>query len=177
MARRHQSSRFREVHRRATFWGRSPADTGVTVLAAATAVLDSSSVPITQGQTIVRTRGTISVKSDQTTAPENIVGAVGFAVVSDEAFTAGVASIPTPYTDSDSELWFMHQFFTYGYEFVQIDATGVQINTDVFGNWSFDSKAMRKMESGQTLVIVVENGSASSGMHYFLNYSVLFKVA
>ncbi len=40
----------------------------------------------------------------------------------------------------------------------------------------FDSKAMRKLEDGQTLIVVVENG-ATVGMTYQLTYSVLFKVA
>jgi len=163
----------RSFTKRATFWGRSPADTVVTSLAAGAAVLDSTAVPIVQGETIVRTRGHIAIQSDQLSGGENLVGAVGMAIASDEAVAVGVGSLPTPYTDSDSELWFMHEFFSHSFKFT--DATGWQ--EQGFSIWKFDSKAMRKMESSQTLIVVVENGTASFGLQYFLNYAVLFKVA
>ncbi len=164
---------FRTVVRRGTFWGRSPPDTAVTSLAAATAVLDSSSVPGGAGETIIRTRGQIIVGSDQAAGPEAWVGAVGFAVASDQAVAVGVGSLPTPYTDQDSDLWFVHQYF--GGKFQFLDATG--FDAAQYQVFSFDSKAMRKIEQGQTLIVVVENGAATTGIQYWLQFATLFKVA
>ena len=158
--------------RRATFWGRSPADTADTSLAASTALLDSTAIPLVQGETIIRVRGHIGVKSDQIAASEQFVGAVGMCVATDQAVAVGVGSIPTPYTDSDSELWFMHQFFIGGLTV----ASSIGIVGIPWKIFDFDSKAMRKMPFGNTLCVVVENGAAV-GVKYFLNYSVLFKVA
>ncbi len=158
--------------KRATFWGRSPADTAPTSLAASTAVLDSTSVPLIQGETIVRVRGAINVSSDQQTVTENQLGAVGFLIASDEAVAVGVGSIPTPYTDQDSDLWFVHRYFANRTVF----SSGVGVDFNVMFEYSFDSKAMRKIETGSTLCVVVENGS-TTGLLYTLNYAVLFKVA
>jgi len=173
MARSHGRFRVARGQRRATFWGRSPADTGVTGLAAATAVLDSTAVSADPGETIVRVRGMISIRSDQLAASEDVVGAVGFAVASDQAVAVGVGSLPTPYTDQDSDLWFVHQFFTHSFTFG--DATG--FGQPAMSVFSFDSKAMRKFPLGTTLIVVVENGAAAQGLFYFLNYSVLFKTS
>ena len=163
--------RFTQVNRRATFWGRSPADTAVTTLAQASAVIDSTAVPGGAGQTIVRVRGQILMGSDQFAATESPVGAVGMCVVSDQAVAVGVGSIPTPYTDQDSDLWFVHQYF--GTRFGLVTAAG--LDPQVFTRFEFDSKAMRKFPLETTLAVVVENGAASHGMMYYLQYSVLFK--
>jgi hypothetical protein len=129
-------------------------------------------VPVVEGETIVRVRGHIGVKSDQEAADEQYMGAVGFCIASDQAVAVGVGSLPTPYTDQDSELWFVHQYWMGGYDFQ--DATG--FGTQPFSVFPFDSKAMRKMPSGTTLCVIVENGHATSGCQYVLGYSVLFKV-
>ncbi len=173
MARSRFVQRSFRAPRRGTIWGRSPADTTITGLAAGTAVLDSTSVPVAEGETIVRTRGQIIVGTDQGGAGEDWVGAVGFAIASNQAVAVGVGSLPTPYTDQDSDLWFVHQFF--GGNFAFGDATG--FSPQGLSVFPFDSKAMRKFASGETLIVVVENGHATSGLAYFLQYSVLFKVA
>jgi len=144
----------------------------VTALAASTAVLDSTAVPVVEGETIVRARGQIIVGSDQEAATESWAGAVGMCVASDQAVAVGVGSLPTPYTDADSELWFMHQFFAGRFVFV----TGAGFENVSMLKFEFDSKAMRKMPSGSTLCVVVENG-AVRGLSYWLQYAVLFKVA
>ena len=162
----------RTGHKRATFWGRSPADTAVTALAAGVSVIDSSAGTAVGGMTLVRTRGHISVSTDQQIASEDLVGAVGLCIVSDEAFAAGVSAVPTPYTDQDSELWVMHQYFSQRSLFR--DATGFTPNAAT--TWEFDSKAMRKMEFGQSLIFVVENGG-TFGFNYWLNFATLLKLA
>ncbi len=47
-------------------------------------------------------------KLDQITASEFVVGAFGMLVVSEDAFAAGAASIPGPFTDAGSDLWMVH---------------------------------------------------------------------
>jgi len=173
MARSRSRFLVRRGQKRATFWGRSPADGVVQPLAAATAILDSTAIPLVQGETIIRARGSIWIASDQAVDDEFYVGAVGMCIATDQAVAVGVGSIPTPYTDQDSELWFMHQYFAGGVEF----SSAIGMSPNWFTRFEFDSKAMRKMPSGNTLCIVVENGSTAAGITYFLNYAVLFKVA
>ena len=154
-------------YRRPVFWGRSPNDSAATALAANTAVLDSSAIPLVEGETIVRVRGQIIVGTDQVAAAEEWAGAVGMCVVTDQALAVGIGSIPTPYSDQDSDLFFMHQFF--GGRLMA--AADDQIMT----RFEFDSKAMRKLPSGSSLAVVVETANAG-GILYWLQYAVLFKV-
>ncbi len=173
MAIRRSSHRAVRAYRRPTFWGRSPADAAITFLAGATAVIDSSSVPVAEGQTIIRIRGQILVTSDQQAASENWVGAVGACVVSDQAVVGGLGAIPTPYTDQDSDLWLMHQYFGGVFDF----ATAASFNSLGSLTFAFDSKAMRKQSAGETLIFVVENGGAAAiGIKYWLQFATLFKV-
>ena len=159
--------------KRGTFWGRSPADATSSSLAASTAVLDATAVPVAEGETIVRVRGEIIVGSDQAAVNERWAGALGFCIASDQAVTAGIASLPTPYSDQDFDGWFVHRYF--GGEFLFLDSTGVQ-GLGRMDRFAFDSKAMRKFAQGQTLCVIVENGAAV-GTNYWLQYAVLFKVA
>ena len=172
MAPRHRVRTFSRSVRRPTIWGRSPADTAVTSLAAATAVLDSTAVGVAEGETIVRVRGQIIVGSDQIAATERWVGAVGMCIASDQAVAAGVASISTPYTDQDSEVWLMHRYFGGAVRF----HTAAGFDAQAMTSFEFDSKGMRKLPQGRTLCVVVENGAATTGIEYFLQYAVLFKV-
>ena len=74
------------------------------------------------------------------------------AVVRTEAFTAGVASVPEPFSDADWGGWLMWRSFSYRV-FVN-DATGLN-----FPNWNLeiDSKAMRRVLPNETIVIVAES--------------------
>jgi len=108
--------------------------------------------------TVVRTRLELFVVSDQEGASEVYNGALGMAVVSDQAAAIGVTAIPTPVTDLASDLWFVHQPF-FG-SIVVITAIGA-INE----GWPYtvDSKAMRKVNGDQDVVIVGEVSGISSG--------------
>ena len=109
--------------------------------------------------TVVRTHLNYYVKSDQTAALERYQTAVGMAVVSDQAVAIGVSAVPTPFTDLGSDLWFLHQITTGNFTFV--DGTGFHpvggIEKDV------DSRAMRKVEDGQDVILTLENSGQSSG--------------
>jgi len=59
--------------------------------------------------TVVRTRGILSIQSDQAAAIENQFFAYGHCVVSDQATAIGVTAVPTPDTDDTSDLWFVYE--------------------------------------------------------------------
>jgi len=102
--------------------------------------------------TIVRTHLFLGIQSDQTAATENQLAAFGMAVVSDQATAAGVASIPTPDTNVDSEFWFVHQYL--GAAFVVASAIGE--SPDALQWMRVDSKAMRKVDRDEDIVVVGE---------------------
>ncbi len=108
--------------------------------------------------TIVRTRGTILVRSDQHAADEGYGASYGEVVVSDQAVAVGITAVPTPTTDSSSDLWFVYEFILGELAF----GTNVGF-TDVGIERIIDSKAMRKVEEGQDLVSVVEGPGAGGG--------------
>ena len=162
--------------RRKTIWAASADVTGETTLAAGAAVLDQS---LTEAQlqtiglplTITRTRGILLVRSDQVANNEVPFGALGMSVVSEQARAAGVASIPTPITEEASDL-----FFTYQHWVTQnrlSSAIGFSQSTTIF---EFDSKAQRVVQSGEAIIITMENGSATAGVDFLLKFRMLLKL-
>jgi len=132
-----------------------PANQGfIAVGAGATALI--SSAPFEEAATLVRTRGQLSIRPEDFVADIDIVGAVGMGIVSAEAFAAGVASIPTPFTDADWGGWFVWRAFSYRYNF----ASAVGEN---FPNWTMeiDSKAMRKISPNERIVTIAEAQGAA----------------
>ncbi len=123
--------------------------------------------------TIVRTRLFIHVKSDQTGASEDYLMAVGLAIISEQAGIIGVTAIPTPFSDMESDLWFLHDII--GGSFTFVSGVGFQ---DPSGTMkSVDSKAMRKIEDGNDLALVIENsGLAASGVTVTLSGRILIKL-
>ncbi len=109
--------------------------------------------------TVIRTHMEINIISDQTAAAEDYVAALGLCVVSDSASTAGVASVPTPITEADSDLWFVHQWMMNGFDFK--DATGFQ--NGIGQRYVIDSRAMRKVNNDQDIVVVAEGDTAGEG--------------
>ena len=165
---------------RPTIWLGSADQTGQTVLAAATSVLDQSftdsqlAAVAQAGGTIVRTRGTLWVKTDQLVQSEAALGALGMMVVKETARAAGVASIPTPVTESPNDAFFVHQWWQAGMFFNQVDATGVQIGL-IWSRYDFDSKAQRKFTEGDAIVVTMENINATFGVVYQLMFRMLIK--
>jgi len=161
--------RGRGAPRRQTVWFSSADETSFTVVAAGAVDLQSSlnaAALALRPFTITRVRGILSVRSDQIAADEDVFGAAGLAVVSDQAVAAGVASVPSPITEESSDLWFAFEFAAEG-------------ATTLIGNptttRTFESKAMRKVEDGMDIVAVFENGG-SFGMEYLLKYRMLVKL-
>ncbi len=169
MARNHRGSRIVTV-RRATQWLASADIGSAKALANDAAVLDQSFTS-DQPFTIVRTRGSIWISTDQSAAGESPFGALGFAVVSDQAAAIGVTAIPTPQTDMASDLFFVHALFAQSFLF----ATASGFESTGFERTDFDSKAMRKVNENETIVVGVEN-AAAVGMNYILQFRMLIKV-
>ncbi len=110
--------------------------------------------------TVVRTRGFLGVRSDQAAVSESYDGALGLAVVSDQASAIGVTAVPTPFTDLGSDMFFVHEMLFGRFSF--LSSIGHQAN--LIEPWkSFDSKAMRKVDDDQDVVVTIESSSLSSG--------------
>ncbi len=107
--------------------------------------------------TVVRTHWELKLMSDQAAAVENQAVALGIAVVSDEAATVGITAVPLPSTNAGSALWFLHAW-VFG------DGTRTATTTTDSSYRSIDSKAMRKVDNGQDVVVVLQGGGVGSGM-------------
>ena len=119
--------------------------------------------------TVVRVRGIIQV-IPTFGVDGDYAGAFGLGVVSDEAFVAGAGSIPRPFDDDDWSGWLVHGYYAGHVEF----ASGVgELMTNV--SLEIDSKAMRKVGPGQTLVWMVE--SSEGAVRVFLHARVLMKLS
>jgi len=117
-------------------------------------------------ETVVRTRGLISVISDQSIAAEEQRGAFGMIRVTDRAVAAGAVSIPGPATDGDDDGFFV---------WTPICQTSVQdVGSGVNGMvYTIDSKAQRVVREGQQVALMVENIGTLNGMQIQLAIRVL----
>jgi len=143
-------------------------DSTYNALAAASAVIVGSFTGLSD-VTILRIRGLLSIGSDQVAAGEEVHGALGVAIVSEEAFTVGITAVPLPITNDDSDLWMLWQPFAHGIQF----GTGVGFQEPRLSNWVVDSKAMRKMSNDQRAVIVLQNSAAAAGLIWHLDIRAL----
>ena len=134
-------------------------------------ILDPKTLPNVQVQesTIVRTRGILSIRSDQAAVVEDQIGAVGFMLVTDEAVAAGAAAIPGPASEAGNDGWFV---------WVPFAQRGADVGTMPTSNqYVFDSKAMRKFQGGLQLVVMVENQSSVFGLAFQISFRILVKLA
>jgi len=122
--------------------------------------------------TVVRTRGILSVQTDQTANSEEGALAFGAAIVSDQASAIGITAVPTPITDQSSDLFFTFQFAHWGI----LVSSAVGIVSPTITSYAFDSKAMRKVEDGDDLVQVLENESSTAGCQFKLSLRHLLKL-
>ena len=119
--------------------------------------------------TIVRTRFLVAIRSDQAAAIEVQRGAVGLAVVSDQAVAVGVTAVPTPIDDMGSNLWFVHQL-------LYADESNLTDRTRGESHFEIDSKAQRKVEVGQDVIVVAESSSTvSAGLIMTIGGRMLIK--
>ncbi len=167
--------RFPARSRRQTDWIGGSSGQAFTTLATTDSVIQLSFDTRTAGQrpaapfTITRCRGSLHVVPGAMSADTTGVGALGACVVSGEAFDAGIASIPTPWTESGDDRWFYHTYWSLAGRFDTAPVWSVPM-IDI------DSKAMRKVESGDVIVWVVENFISGVSLNVFLNQRTLVKV-
>ena len=167
--RRGRGSAVVRAPKRLSAWIAS-ADQGFVAVAAGASVIEQSN-PTLAATTIVRTRGVVSVRPSAYAADAELVGAIGFGVVSDQAFAAGAASVPGPWTDPDWDGWFVWIPYSFNFEF--IDATGTLLPGTV--QIPLDSKAMRKVNFNETVVVVVESQAAA--IQVGVTFRMLVKLA
>ena len=110
--------------------------------------------------TIIRTHLELFGSSDQAAASESFAFAVGLAVVSEQAAAIGVTAVPTPITDMESDMFFLHKVVMG--DFVFASGSGFQ-DTPIGSGISIDSKAMRKVNNDQNVVLVLEGAIAGFG--------------
>ncbi len=121
--------------------------------------------------TVVRTRGVFRASVITAgSASTRISGAMGMIIVSENAFTAGIVSLPTPLTDTEND-WFVWQPFV-----LHVDATDPSAN-DVFSDFvvQFDSRGMRKMKAGDVIAIVYEAAQSLAITGTKLDLSTIFR--
>jgi len=173
MANRHRMIRGQSRHVRETQWiGISPADT--TIAAASSSVLIASlsaAALALRPFTIIRIHMGCWFSSDQIAASEVWGGAIAQLVVSEAAATAGVASIPTPYTEQGSD-----SFMLWHEEHGQI-GFGTAVGFQEMGRGvQIDSKAMRKVNNDQQFVLVAETPSISNSLEVITSGRFLIKL-
>ena len=113
--------------------------------------------------TVVRVRGVIHMESDQTAGAENQAAALGYAVVSDQASAIGITAVPTPITDIASDAWFVYQ--------TMFGSNNATFNNDGSNPMiQFDSKAMRKVEDGSQVNIMLETDVAALTAGVFVRH-------
>ena len=153
-----------------TNWGRVATPIYVTVPAATKVLfipftLDNPGI----SETVRRTRGRFHFHSDQGASLEEISGAFGAVIVTDAAAAIGITAIPGPVTDASDDNWYLWESFMGALA----DNTGGNIASTNVPMQVFDSKAMRKVETGFQIAFVVENASATSGFRFAMSISLL----
>ena len=116
---------------------------------------------LADGVTIVRMRGNfrawlISVNAAST----GFACAFGVGLARLPAFTAGMASLPKPFTDEDDELWLYHRYFNLtagGAIGAAASSDNDIVNAIVSGiDIEVDSKAMRKVDVNDVIYAAIE---------------------
>ncbi len=142
--------------RAGTSWGRI-VQTAQFTIATSTKVIPVTFLLDNQGisETVRRTRGMVFVTSDQPSASEAIFGAYGLIVVTDAAAAIGVTAVPGPVTEANDDGWFVWQPFM---------TKGADTIASYQPAFEFDSKAMRKVDTGFQIVMVIENASGTNAL-------------
>jgi len=174
MARNIRSNRgsFVRGARRATTWVGAADVASQTNITANTSVLHQTFTTILTPFTVVRTRGLIAVSADQEAADEIQIGAMGFLVANDAAVAAGAGSLLAPIDDNGDDAWFVWQALAGEMRFLSAAGAEPQWMT----TYHFDSKAMRKVEEGQSIGVLIQNAHASAAFNIWMQFRMLLKL-
>ncbi len=118
-------------------------------LGANTGVFASSALAITVPGTIVRIRGKIAAQLDAGAADERAMILVGLTVVRSDYFASGTAPELFSGAPADEGSWLWQ-----GQLFVSSGSEGAVVNDFLVDRIEIDTKAMRKVKSGDSLVLV-----------------------
>ena len=121
--------------------------------------------------TVIRSILEVLITSDQLGADEFQMSAIGMCVVSSQAVAIGVTAVPTPLTDQGSDLWFLHQNLLNDFLFI----SGVGVDGSAGRRYGLDSRAARKVNDDQEIIVVLETGGISSGANIIVSGRVLIK--
>ena len=161
--------------RRQTQWLAS-SSISVTLAAPSTAALSGSlnaAALALRPFTIVRSRGYVGARTDNVavSTAEIYEVAFGLTVVTDEAVAIGVTAVPTPATQDASD-WFLYERIAGRTE---ISSAGIA-QGQIMQVKDVDSRAMRKVDLGQDLILVEETSAISSGAIAQDYFRVLIKL-
>ena len=177
MARRGIHTAVRRVSKRLTEWFITVDSAGFINVAAASkllyATVPGATLALIAPATIIRTRGILTVLSDQTAATETQMGGIGVGFVNEVAGTLGITALPGPTTDPNWEGWFVYQRFTQ--RMLVATAVGMASRGGSGGSYEIDSKAMRKFDGDETMVFLAENRHATNGFEFNLVLRFLVK--
>ncbi len=156
MASRHGRSRstFARGPRRAVGWNVGPNGDSGTVNGSSVVLLGGTLIADLDDETIVRTRGEISISLHTASAArEGFNWAMGMCVVTENAAGIGVTAVPDPIIDMGWDGWFV-------FEQGSMLSRSAFANTDdnVVGSVErriFDFKAMRKTHQSDVIICVL----------------------
>ena len=142
---------------RLTQWGQGPGGLASNSLTGTGSQLLGSAIAFGAAGTVVRIRGWFDAYlSSYTTAGDGFQGAVGIGLVSEAAFDAGIASVPTPITEAAWDGWMWHQFFG-AHGGLAAGSSAVGVGQGVAGvSREIDTKAMRKVSDEMVVFAVIE---------------------
>ena len=158
---------------RLTEWFSQDFQTGVLQLTANTFQLTTSLTAAALAKrpfTITRTIGSLYVRSDQVAAIEDPFGALGMMVVSEKAVATGATAVPDPVTQAGSDEWFVYQTFY----------VGGNSTANAGRDWAvyhFDSRAQRKVQDGENIVVVLANANTAHSVTFIQNFRMLIKLS
>ena len=144
-----------------------PANSKLLVTSFAAALL-TTAAPFT----IIRSRFLLGIQSDQAGASEEQLGAFGIGIVNEVARAVGVTGLPGPATDSLWDGWFVIQPIA---QRIQVNSA-VGFDAQMATQYVIDSKAMRKVEGDEGIVVMVENLHGSHGFTLTLEGRILVKM-
>ena len=153
--------------RRKTAWSTGPSsnDDPQAITGSGPGLVTIGVQPLIEGLTIARIRGYLYVtQAAGTSAGDGFVGAFGLCVVTDAAFTAGVAAVPTPITEAGWDGWMYHTMLA-----VQFRGTAVGDGPASYISREVDVKAMRKNNVDEILIGVfefTETGTATMELYF-----------
>ncbi len=152
MARRRFVSRGRTIDFKQ--WSSIP---GISADAAAIGIIGASSLAFAEPVTVLRIRGGGVACLDGAVDGDTNNIAVAIGVVSTDAAAAGTGSLPDPIQEPEYDWLYWEEF-----SLKNALAIAAEASSDIFHSvrFRFDTKAMRKIKPGSSLIMVVQTGTA-----------------